>query len=327
MMHHSSSCSSSTTTSTTSVNGYYNFLTRSLDDLYRSYHSQNVMSINFLQLVLSSLQSFHAQLTLLVHKLHLPVGDKWLDEYMDESARLWEVCHVLKSGISNVENYCSTGANILSILENHDLNSQLSREVLRAINRCQRESARLEEENRSLLETRIKPLSIKFDESILIQSKYNGFNGFRGVLYALKNISSLLLKMMVNGLVYCSNETTCSSSSYYENTSTSYNENHKVFGSSFMVSATRLNERVNEQEEGQTGILLYEFQNTRHTIDKLKTELERIREFDLEIDTSERIEYLKNCFGRLQCGVENTIVQLDDLFDEIVESRKKLLEL
>ena len=122
MMHNSSS-------STTSVIGFYNFLTHNLDDLYRSFHPQNVVSIHFLQLVLSSVQTFHSQLTLLAHELHLPVGEKWLDEYMDESARLWEVCHVLKAGILNMENYCSMGANIPSILENNDLNPQQVHEV------------------------------------------------------------------------------------------------------------------------------------------------------------------------------------------------------
>nr|GEW88461.1 BYPASS-related protein [Tanacetum cinerariifolium] len=315
MMHNYSS------SSTTSVNGFYNFLTHNLDHLYRSFHPQNVVSIHFLQLVLSSVQTFHSQLTLLAHELHLPVGEKWLDEYMDESARLWEVCHVLKAGILNMENYCSMGANIPSILENNDLNPQQLLEMFRAINRCQRESVRLEEENKSLIETRIKPLTLKFDESVLILSKFNGFNGFRGVLYALRNISSLLLKIMVNGLVYSSNETRFSSSSHGK--STSYDENHTVFGSGFMVAAARLNERMKDGEWGQNGILLNEFQSTRQAM----AELETSRAFGTELDISERAGNLKSCFARLQCGVENMIVQLDDLFDEIVESRRKLLNL
>ncbi|XP_024965997.1 uncharacterized protein LOC112506210 [Cynara cardunculus var. scolymus] len=251
--------------------------------------------------------------------------EKWLDEYMDESARLWEVCHVLKLGISNMENYCSMGSNIPSFLENHNLNPQILSQVLRSTNRCQREKVRLEEENKSLVESRIKPLMMKFDEDMIIESKFNGFNGFRGVLYALKNISSLLLKIMLNALVYCSHETSFSSSSY--GNTICYNESQMVFGSGFMVSATRLNDRVKMSEEGQNGILLHEFRNTGQAMDELKTELESIRGFETEFDVSERVEKLKNCFQGLHSGVENMIVQLDDFFDEIVESRKELLDL
>ncbi|XP_076887661.1 uncharacterized protein LOC143537878 [Bidens hawaiensis] len=232
-----------------------------------------------------------------------------------------DVCHVLKTGVSNMENYYTTGANISSSLENiRFLHHQSSRQILRAINICHREKVGLEEVNRSLIETRIQPLLMKFNKNVSIESKLKGFNGFRGVLYALKNTNSLLLMILLSGLVYCTSETSFSS----QGNTNSYNEGDVAFGSGFMVSAARLHERIKESEDGQLGILLYEFRHTGNTMDEVKTKVERL---EMEFDVSERVEMLKNCFGVLKCGVENVIVKLDDFFDEIVESRKKLLDL
>ncbi|KAI6678725.1 hypothetical protein NL676_039521 [Syzygium grande] len=334
----SSSCKSTTTSS---VSGFYNFLTQALDDLDSSFpsssssssssstYSNNFMSIQHLQQVLHSLRSVHSRLTSLVHELRLPVGEKWLDEYMDESARIWEACNVIKFGLSRMERYYTTASNVVSsILGLHDHHLD-RRQALRAIDECRREALVLEEENKHLMEARVQPLSLCFNENVSLESNFNGFSGFRGALYAMRNVSSLLLMVLLSGLVYTWPDSIFHQGGY---------EGHAVFGSNFMISSLRIQQRMAGEIDRMSRrsppppILLYEFRRVRHGMEELRGVLERGEEgaehHQLgQQHVQDKVENLKGLIGCLRSGVESVMVQLDDLFDEIVEARKNLLDL
>ncbi|KAL0454445.1 UNVERIFIED_CONTAM: hypothetical protein Slati_0783700 [Sesamum latifolium] len=313
--------------STSSVHGFLNFLARDLDNLDHLFLSHNfIISAAFLQHVLSSLRSFHSHLTLLVQNLNLPAGDKWLDEYMDESSRLWEASHLLKSGLSAIEKYSSSAANIQSLLDDHRvLNPQLSRQIIRAINACQREMTALQEENKSTAEAKLQTLSMRLKETVLAESKFNKYNGFRGVLHAIRNANTLLLLILLSGLVYYWPET-----SFYQS---AHHEGSSLFGSTTFVGSTgKLHQRVaNAMSHLQVrpGILLYELQRAKFAMDEVRMEMERVLDYDDEVSDAidERVGELWSCLAGLQCGVEEIVGQVDDLLDEIVEGRKKLSDM
>lgn len=104
---------------TATMNAFYSSIAHGLDALHRSLASSPdaLMSAPFLQQAAALLRSLHSQLVHLVQRLHLPPGESWLDEYMDETSRLWDACQVVKAGASAVETYCTSTARIAAALD------------------------------------------------------------------------------------------------------------------------------------------------------------------------------------------------------------------
>ncbi|XP_051132478.1 uncharacterized protein LOC127252367 [Andrographis paniculata] len=313
--------------SSSSINGFISFLTREFDNLNHLLLSRDfIMSATFLRHILSVLRSSHSQLTSLVQKSHLPVGGKWLDDYMDETSRLWEVCLALKSGAASIENLYSSAFNVASLLDDHHaLNQQLSRQVIRGINACQREIRALEYANKDIAMEKAQTLSLNSQHNFSMESsKKNKHNGICGVLYTMRSANTLLLMILLGGLVHYSPQL-----SYF---SQENSIGDLPFGSTLTTSMGNLRERMANimshwERQPTCAILLYELHDTKCTMDEMKIEIEGTMHYKGVIDVREKVGKLKSSLGALQCGVEGIVGEIDDFFDEMVEGRKMLLDM
>ncbi|GJM92405.1 hypothetical protein PR202_ga08879 [Eleusine coracana subsp. coracana] len=313
------------------MNAFFTSLARGLDDLGRA---GGLSSLPALLRAAALLRGLHSQLTLMVGQLHLPPGGRWLDEYMDETARLWDACLAVKLGVAAVERYCAAASCAASALEDwlHDPSPVSTRQVMRAISASRREAMAAEEENRALADTgghadraavaaagRASPAARDG------RARLTGFNGFRGLLYALHNASSLLLLILARGAVSCGGGggLPCAADG-----------DAGSGGVGFMASIATLQQRMAaEVEEGggfAPGIGMCEFRCARAALEAARDEVERAAAAGRKCEdggVKDKVEELKAWLDVLRTGTEGLVCQLDDFLDDIVEGRKELSDL
>ncbi|KAK3122501.1 hypothetical protein QOZ80_8AG0614480 [Eleusine coracana subsp. coracana] len=304
-----------------------------LDGLHRSLSSSSTfLSAPFLQQAAALLRSLHSQLLQLVQRLHLPPGESWLDEYMDETSRLWDACQLVRAGAAAIDAYCASAARIPAAFNNSSVTVDATRTLRRAINAPRRHAVALEQDNRALADARIDPASLLLDDRSPLEFKLNAFNGFRGVLYALRNASSFLLIILISGTLTC-----LPALAGEQSPTAAAHHNRQLF---YVSAMARLRQRVAEEmnalhhhhhssssssSSSGTGIMMYEFRQARAAIDALKADFDKVIAHQ-EI-LADRVEIVNGWVGVLRSGAEALIAELDDFFDEIVEGRKMLSDL
>ncbi|KAL0348252.1 UNVERIFIED_CONTAM: hypothetical protein Sangu_1053000 [Sesamum angustifolium] len=296
--------------SISTVHGFLNFLARDLDNLDHLFLSHNfIISAAFLQHVLSSLRSFHSHLTLLVQNLSLPVGDKWLDEYMDESSRLWEASYLLKSGLSAIEKYSSSAANIPSLLHDHHvLNPQLSRQVSIYKHVAQGLSER--------------STGARGNDSTARGKQEHSRSKAADTVSEVEGDS--LSRIKVQQIQWVPRSPTCNEEC-----------KHIALTDSTQWPSTTGQRRAFTNRPTTKGARCLAPRHSwyqpraKFAMDEVKMQMERVLDYDDEVSDAidEKVGELRSCLAGLQCGVEEIVGQVDDLLDEIVEGRKKLLDM
>ncbi|PAN27300.1 hypothetical protein GQ55_5G073400 [Panicum hallii var. hallii] len=308
------------------MNAFFTSLARGLDDLGRA---GGLSSLPALLRAAALLRGLHSQLTLMVGQLHLPPGGRWLDEYMDETARLWDACLAVKLGLASLERYCAAASCAAAALEDwlQDPSPLATRQVMRAISASRREAMAAEEENRALADARIAPLSLQLDERLVLRAtdaRLTGFNGFRGLLYALHNASSLLLLILASGAVSrdaaaggpCAAEAGADAAG--------------GFAASIAMLQQRMAEEADSDGPGAPRIRMCEFRCARAAVEAAREEVERAAAAGRKCEggvVKDKVEELKAWLDVLRTGTDSLVCQLDDFLDDIVEGRKELSDL
>jgi len=314
------------------MNSFYSSMAHGLEALQRSPHA--CLSAPFLQQAAALLRSLHSQLLHLVQRLHLPPGERWLDEYMDETSRLWDACQLARAGASALDAYCAAAARVAPAIHAwrrlYDADLQV---VQRAVSTPRRHAAGLQQDNRALADARLDPATLLLDARSPLDFKLNAFNGFRGVLYALRNASSFLLIVLISGTVTCLPDLLTTACCCAPGAAAAAATHHQHYVASSMA---RLRQRVAQEVDSRSaaGIMMYEFRQARAAIDSLKQDLDRVVAMgcrhppeDIIGGLAQRAEIIDGWVGMLRSGADSLIVELDDFFDEIVEGRKMLSDL
>uniref|UniRef100_A0ACD5ZGP7 Uncharacterized protein n=1 Tax=Avena sativa TaxID=4498 RepID=A0ACD5ZGP7_AVESA len=307
------------------VAAFYATLARGLDDLDRSLASGSFLSLPSLRAALALLRTAHAGLTRLVGSLHLPGGGAWLDEYMDETSRLCDACGALRLGAAAIEGYSASAAQVVSLLQATTAagarpTPHLSRQVARAISVCRREAVALKEENRALVETRGEALALRLSETVPADAKLSGFNGFRGVLCATRMLTSFALTLLSWGLLHYRSPDAASRAATAADCAA-------YFGPAFASALSRAQQRAAAEADraAAAGVMMHEFRRAKTAVEQLKDAMDRGAAGGSVVGAA--AEEVALWAGLLRSGCDDVVALIDDLFDEVVDGRKKLLDL
>lgn len=311
------------------VASFYASLAREVDNLERA-AATDFMSFEFITSGIDVLRSAHSGVLFLIEKLRLPVsmnGEEWLNEYMDETVKILDVCNVLKSAVGGLEQYQILVESAIRAL---DVPGNVRYQVhrgLHTLNACRQEMLQIETEHRILIETKIEAggkLNVNLGDKH-VENKFVKWNGLWGVLFALKNTSSYICRLILCAAVFIGPIPTL-------------NAELVSVKSLWSASLVGLHQSVME-EIGKTKnvrkcpiMLSSEVERLEGALADLRTQLQPVmRGTGFRNDDGEKFKHTIKTLRRgsqmLQSGLESVDWHVNDLFDEIVEGRNKLLNL
>lgn len=320
------------------VDAFFQMLASGLERLEEALE-QDYVRREWLQQALDLLRRVHSEVLALVDKLKLPLaakgsGDEWVDSYMEETVKLLEVCNVLKAGMAGLEQYHMLVEVGVRALDSGVavLKSQCCR-GLHALNVCQDEVARLTGDHRNLVETKIEAdgkLLLSLNEKH-VDHKSAKWGGFWGVMFAVKNVNAFLGRLLVWSLVYAGDKPPFFGAAV----------SLEALGcnSAWSAGLLRLHERLNREIDRKKSAkrtfftFFYDFEQLQLRTLSLILRLQPLTRGPTVLakhdsdNLKQATQQLKETSQGLHKGLDVLEWHVNDLFDDVVEGRNKLLNL
>eukprot|EP01018_Ginkgo_biloba_P020069 Gb_41259 [translate_table: standard] len=309
---------------------FYAALARGLDNLESSL-STNFISFQWLKEALDLLKYVHSAVILMVDKLNLSVslrGEGWLNEYMDETVKLLDVCNVLKAGLSGLKGYQMLVELALRKLNVTGNVTPMSFMAIHTLDTCKDEVESLEAKNKKILQSKKLTdgrLNFFLNEKHL-ESKFVKWNGVWGVMFAMKKVTSLISWLLISALVYSGS------------LDVHLKFDCKSFQSQWSASFAHLYDRflveLGKNCDGNRGsvLLLHELETLESIITDFRDKVQLSDVGNLGTlggdcdDIQQSIQLLKEKSTAFKESPETVNWLVNDLFNEIVQGRNKLLQ-
>lgn len=252
---------------------------------------------------------------------------KWLDEYLDDSVKLLDICNALKDAIADVKNYQVFVQLALHTLEKGNMGEAQLRRAKNALSKCMDALKRKDEDvnhfghRRSKLETCSSMLR-RMGEKLNVEDASKG-NFFRAI-YAAQVTTIFICGVLTAGLSFKPRRALSTIS---------------VGGqSAWSVSLSQLQHRVKEQVEKKKAkgacALLEELDKTDLAVRCLQERVERMlnaKAFPLASNQLAEVKKftssLRDCSMELSQGLAPLEVQVGEVFKVLIASRMALLDI
>ncbi|XP_024362397.1 protein BPS1, chloroplastic [Physcomitrium patens] len=306
-----------------------------LDALKPAGEEKGFLSVDWLLQAMSIVLATHANVEVLIPESQLSLSlsrdDKWVDEYLDDSAKLLDVCNVLKEGISEVEHYQMLVQLALHTLDNKEIYGELKHSRARnALAECKEAIVRKDTEYRqgfpkSKLENCSSMLRTIGEKLVNPkgQEAYKG-NGFLNAIYGAKVTTIFLCGLLVTALA-CKPKrplATLSVASHYK------------WSPSLISLQQRVKEETDKRKNKGSIALLRELDNVDASVRRLHDVLDQHlseRAFPLSRkqarELAQAVEALRIHSSDLEQGLTPLEAQVNELFRVLIASRLALLDI